>query len=84
MGSDRIRIRPRAMVTIAPASRSSATAGRFAASSAACWSDVSRSAERRRTTEGQERAEIAVSGADHQGVGAGVVAGMTRLSRSSG
>jgi hypothetical protein len=81
MGSDRIRIRPRAMVTIAPASRSSATAGRFAVSSAACWSDVSRSAERRRTTEGrvapagggQQLAEIAVSRDDHQGVGGGVV-----------
>jgi hypothetical protein len=81
MGRDRIRIRPRAMVTIAPASRSSATAGRFAARSAACWSDVRRSAERRRTTDGrvappgdgQELAEVAVSGDDDQGVGGGIV-----------
>jgi enoyl-CoA hydratase len=35
IGNDRMRIRPRAMVTTAPASKSSATSGRFAASKAA-------------------------------------------------
>jgi hypothetical protein len=46
------------MVTIAPASRSYSTVGRFAARSAACW---------------QELAEVAVSGDDDQGAGGGVV-----------
>jgi hypothetical protein len=40
MGRERIRTRPRAIVTNAPVFRSSATAGRFAASRAACWSGV--------------------------------------------
>ena len=52
MGSGRTHIRPRAMVPIAPDSRSSATAGRLVASDAALSLDVSQSADPRRTTEG--------------------------------
>ncbi len=61
IGNERILIRPRAMVTTAPASRSCATAGRFAASRAACSSVVSRSADRRRTTEGRVAPRLAAS-----------------------
>ncbi len=53
MGSERIRNRPRAIDTIAPAFSSSATAGRFAARRAACRSGVRWSADRSRTTEGR-------------------------------
>ena len=53
MGSERIRTRPRAIVTIAPVPSSSATAGRFATSKAACCSGVSRSADLSRTTDGR-------------------------------
>jgi hypothetical protein len=53
MGSERIRTRPRAIVTSAPVPSSSATAGRFATSKAACCSGVRRSADLSRTTDGR-------------------------------